>query len=254
MTLKNQENYSQNLIRLNRFIALAGICSRREADELIKKGYITVDGKVVKELGVKVPLDADVRYKGVRIFPEKPFCYKAYKPRGYKCASGNALKNKRNKNGKIFPESVTPATKIVAPLLRTTEGLLLMTNNGILIEKISRNLKTIPQVYEVTATGKVHEDQILRLKRGLVRSGIRFVPQDVFVAEKEKNRKKIVVIITHPYHRFLLRALKEVGIEYLRVKRTYFGEIALGGMEPGDVRELTRKEMLFLWNLPLKKR
>ncbi len=231
---------------MNRYIALSGLCTRRKADELIKKGYIAVNGKVVRELGVKVPLDAVVTYKGMVIYPEKPFAYKIYKPRG---VAGSILSPGTRKKhiGDLLPVEPTPNTISIFPLDRNMEGLSIVTNNGILIEKIMRNKHRIPQVFHVTVNKPLDASLIEKLKKGYISSKIYFVPDDVILLENKGNRRLLSIVVSYRSYKDFQKALRALRIPFIHIKRVEIGEITMRGLpKPGYSHTLFKEEIAYL--------
>ena len=143
-------------IRLNRFISNAGVCSRREADQLIQEGRIKVNGKVVKEMGMKVTLEDRVSHDGKPLNPETYRYVLLNKPKGYITTTEDPLERKTVMDlvAKACRERIVP----VGRLERETLGLLLLTNDGEIVKKLTSQATKIKKIYHVFLDKKLEED------------------------------------------------------------------------------------------------
>ncbi len=144
---KKQQSRAPEEIRLNRYIASSGLCSRREADEIILKGYISVNGKQVKDLGTKVKSDDDVRYKGKKLSSEKKVYILMNKPAGYVTTveDPHAEHTVIDLVKKACTERIYP----VGRLDKDTTGLLLLTNDGDLTKRLTHPKYERKKIYHV---------------------------------------------------------------------------------------------------------
>ena len=155
----------QDIVRLNRFIANAGICSRREADTLISEGVVEINGKIVTELGTKVKLSDVVKVNGKKIEGEKKQYLLLNKPKDYITTMDDPKDRKTVLDlvGKACMERVYP----VGRLDRATTGLLLFTNDGEMTKKLTHPSSNIKKVYQVSLDKNVTQKDMMRLVEGV---------------------------------------------------------------------------------------
>lgn len=231
-------------IRLNKYISNAGICSRREADELIKSGLAEVNGKIVTEMGYKVQPGDVVKFDGKRISAEKNVYILLNKPKGF------ITTTKDEKDRKTVMDLVANATTArifpVGRLDRATTGLLLFTNDGYLTKKLTHPSHSVRKVYHVTLNKKVSFDDL-----ELIRKGVRLIPEGVahvdnvsFIEGKPHNEVGIEIHIG--WNRVVRRIFEKLGYEVEKLDRVSFGGLTKKNLKRGDWRRLTEKEVAFL--------
>ncbi len=239
--LDNQEISS--LIRLNRYIANSGVCSRRDADNLIKAGHISVNGQVVTDLGVKVKPSDKVTYKGKLLSRERKVYILLNKPKGYITTVSDPQERKTVmdlvKNAceeRIFP---------VGRLDRNTSGLLLLTNDGELSAKLSHPSGLVKKIYlvELNQGLKPEDEDKLRdpsfaLEDGPVNlDGLSILSSD---------RKKLGIQIHSGKNRIVRRIFESLGYEIEKLDRTVYANLTKEGLPRGHWRFLTEKEVIRL--------
>ena len=166
MKKKTQQKANSNPdeIRLNKYIANSGMCSRREADEHIAIGLVTVNGKVVTEMGFKVKIDDDVRYDGSRINPEKKTYVLLNKPKGF------ATTTSENK-GRTVMDLVANATsariKPIGRLGRNSTGLLLFTNDDTVVKKFTNSKNGVSRLFQIELDKNLKFEDFKKIKEGL---------------------------------------------------------------------------------------
>jgi len=174
-------------IRLNKYVANAGIASRREADELIKTGIVTVNGQVITEMGYKVQPDDEVRFDGRKISSEKNVYFVLNKPKGFISTSND------EKGRKTVMDLMSTATTArifpVGRLDRQTTGVLLFTNDGYLTKKLTHPSHDIKKIYHVTLDKKLTANDLTDIKKGvrLIPEGIAVVDEISFIEGRPKN-------------------------------------------------------------------
>ncbi|HVZ73254.1 MAG TPA: S4 domain-containing protein [Polyangia bacterium] len=231
-------------MRLQRFLAQAGVSSRRQAEQLITAGAVSVDGQVVTTLGTSVRADARVEVEGKRVFPEKPIYRLMLKPR--MCLSTFGATGERP-TLKKYVRAPEPGLQIVAPLDFLAEGVILLTTDGELAQAITKGKREkgglVPMTYHLKLQGKVKDEDLGRLLKGWRWEGRPIKPMTVEpIATTDKNTWiEMVVAETRP------RALKG-GCEWIRhtllkISRVRFGGISFEGLKMGDVRELSKAEV-----------
>ena len=232
------------MIRLNKYLSEAGVCSRREADRLIESGIVTVDGKTAAP-GMKVEDGQEVRVgKKVVKSKTKKTVLAVYKPAGIVCTE-----DKREKKNIIrflnYPVRITYAGR----LDKDSEGLLIMTNDGDLINGMMRARYAHEKEYKVRVNKEVTPEFIEKMSRG------------VHIRDKEKNLDAVTrpctvkktgkytfsIILTQGLNRQIRRMCEALGYKVDVLKRIRIMNVELGDLKPGQVRELTEQELKELY-------
>ncbi len=237
------EKQEDEKIRLNKFIANAGICSRREADKYIRAGVVTVNGKVITELGYKVNPNDDVRFGGERIKPEKKMYVLLNKPKGYTTTTEDphAQKTVMQLIEKCCKERVYP----VGRLDKDTTGLLLFTNDGELAKKLTHPSHNIEKVYVVTLDKNFKTTDFDKLVEGFdLEDGYISVDAASYLDPDEKSR--IIIQIHSGRNRIVRRMMEHLGYKVKRLDRVKFAGLTKRGLKRGYWRHLTPKEVSFL--------
>ena len=226
----------EETVRLNKYIAECGICSRRDADKLIDAGSIYVNG-VVAEMGCRVSDADEVVYEGRVIRPIRDKIVLAYnKPVGVTCTDRDEHADLTVKDAIDYPVPLHYAGR----LDKDTEGLLLLTNDGDLIDALMRGAHGHEKEYIVKVQGTITDDILDRL-----RSGIYLEDLDVTTRPCQVERlgdKKLSIILTQGLNRQIKRMCKAVGLRVTSLKRIRVASIVLGDLKPGEYRELNGKE------------
>ena len=204
------------------------------------EGRITVNGEVVTTLGTKAdPERDDVRVDGVRVRAATAPVYLAlYKPKG-------VVTTRRDPGGRTTVMDLVPRVAGLFPVGRldvTTEGLLLMTNDGAFAERVSHPRYEVPRVYHAKVHRIPDAETLVRLRRGVMVEGQRMAVDRVRVIEAEKNAW-IEVTLHEGKHHEVKRLLEAVGHPVSKLRRVSFGFLTLRGMKPGDFRSLTPQEV-----------
>ena len=234
---------SDNLIRLNRFISNSGTCSRRDADELIRNGYITVNGKKVTDLGTKVSLKDDVRYRNKRLTAEKKVYILMNKPKDYVTTveDPHASKTVLDLLGSDFRERVYP----VGRLDRATTGVLLLTNDGELTGKLTHPKYKRRKIYHVFLDRDVARNDLFRLTEGIeLEDGI--VAADAVSYADEEDRSQIGIELHSGQNRVVRRMFEKLGYNVRKLDRVYFAGLTKKNLPRGKWRFLTEKEISML--------
>ncbi len=228
-------------IRINKYLSASGVMSRREADRFIMSGRITVNGENAEE-GMKVDGSEEIRIDGVLLEknPESEkkviLCY--YKKRGIVTSTVNQGKEKNNIVDEInYPVRVYP----VGRLDKESEGLILLTNDGSVVNKLLKPSKQIEKEYELSLDKDIPDNDIKKMARG----GIEIVPgrrNKPFKIVRIDNCH-IKVTLTEGMNREIRRVAEYYGYRVMKLKRIRFGNIKLNGLKPGQYRELTEEEI-----------
>lgn len=231
-------------IRLNKYIANAGVCSRREADDLIKSGAIKVNGKIVTELGYRISPEDRVQYGDESLSSEGKKYLLLNKPKDYITTSNDP------EGRKTVMELVKNACKErlypVGRLDRATTGLLLMTNDGDLAKKLTHPSHQVKKVYQVTLDKNLKAVDLKKIAEGVtLEDGLAEVDEISYVGEG--NAKNEVGVVLHSgKNRIVRRIFEHLGYEVVKLDRTYFAGLTKKDLPRGKFRFLTDKEVAML--------
>lgn len=230
-------------IRLNRFIANSGLCSRRDADEHIKNGQIRVNGKVVTDLGTKVSHSDDVRYQNKRLTAEKKVYILMNKPKDYVTTveDPHAEHTVMELLGTDFPERVYP----VGRLDKATTGVLLLTNDGDLAGRLTHPKYERKKVYHVFLDRVVSKEDLFRLTEGVEIDGEKVAADAVSYADEE-DRSQIGIELHSGKNRIVRRLFEALDYRVKKLDRVYFAGLTKKNLKRGRWRFLTEKEISML--------
>lgn len=228
-------------IRLQKFLANAGVASRRAAEELITSGRVSVNGRQVTQLGTKVdPARDRVAVDGAEIKRAVPTWVALNKPRGFLTSRGDP--RGRRTVYDLLPASLQPLF-YVGRLDYDTEGLLLLTNDGDGAQRLLHPRHEVTRVYEAIVTGSMREDTPRRLLRGVRLEDGPARARAVRVTMRGETETRLRVTMTEGRNREVRRLLEAVGHPVARLRRVEFGPIKLGRIKPGEWRYLTDEEI-----------
>jgi 23S rRNA pseudouridine2605 synthase len=227
-------------VRLNKYIAAAGICSRREADQLISAGLITVNGKSVTELGTKVSPTDEVRYNGERIQSERKVYLLLNKPKDYVTTTDDPKERKtvmllvRNAcKERIYP---------VGRLDRNTTGVLLFTNDGDLAKKMTHPSHNKKKIYHVFLNKGLSGGDMNKLAAGItLEDG--FIQPDAISYVSRENKREIGLEIHSGKNRIVRRMFESLDYRVDKLDRVYFGGLTKKNLPRGKWRFLSEKEV-----------
>lgn len=241
-------------IRIQKVLSDNGVLSRRKAEEAIRRGRITVNGRPA-QLGHPVNPRKDViALDGVRVTLQKKknnIYLMLNKPRGFVTTTADEMGRRcvLDLLGDA-PEKVYP----VGRLDRNSEGLLLLTNDGQFANLMMHPSNHVTKTYRVTARPSITDEQAAKLSSGVVLDdGKRTLPATVLVLEKQEGRVVLQITITEGRNRQVRRMCEAVGLEVARLKRTSVGPLKLGMLQPGQWRALKPAEVAALRNAAQKK-
>ena len=229
-------------VRLQKVLAGAGLGSRRACEELIAAGRVSVDGVVVRELGVRVdPQRAVVHVDGARVQLDASMVTLAFnKPAGVV----STMSDERNRPSLASYVVDRPERLFhVGRLDADTEGLLLLTNDGELANRLAPPSHGVRKTYLATVQGRVRPGVGVRLRAGVQLDDGPVVVDSFRVVDSAAGRSMVEVVLHEGRNRIVRRLLEEVGHPVLRLVRTQIGPVRLGTLKPGAMRELTRKEL-----------
>ncbi len=230
-------------IRLNRYIALSGICSRRDADALIASGNITVNGKVVREMGIRVSGSDDIRYKGKRLRKEKRVYLLLNKPKGFVTTTDDphAERTVMDLIKGACSERVFP----VGRLDKSTTGVLLLTNDGELTARLTHPRYKKKKIYHVWLDREMTKNDLISLTTGVdLEDGN--VAADAAAFVEEGDRKQIGIEIHSGQNRVIRRMIEAMGYSVEKLDRVYFAGLTKRKVQRGKWRLLTDKEVIML--------
>jgi len=228
--------------RLQKVIAHAGIASRRKAEQLIQDGKVKVNGKVVRELGIKVSDQDEIEVNGVPIEKEEPVYFMLYKPRGVISSV------KDDKGRKVVTEYLEEVDKRVYPIGRLdydTSGLLLLTNDGEFANLLMHPRYQVEKMYIAKVKGIPSKTELKQLERGVMLEDGMTAPAKVKLKSLDKKKKTSIIEITihEGRNRQVRRMFEKIGHPVLKLKRERYAFLDLRGLNPGDVRELSPHEV-----------
>ena len=226
-------------VRLNKFIANSGICSRREADNYIQAGVVTVNGEVVTELGTKVNIyNDDVRFNGERLKGEEKVYVVMNKPKGYVTTASDPHAEKtvmdllKGCKARVFP---------VGRLDKYTTGVLMFTNDGEIAEKLTHPSYDKKKIYQVTLDKDLTQEDYEKIKSGVLLSDGEIAADELEYVEDD-NHKKIGIEIHSGKNRIVRRIFESLGYEVRGLDRVYFAGLTKKGLKRGQWRFLTQGE------------
>jgi len=227
-------------IRLNKYIANSGICSRREADTFIKTGSATVNGKIITEMGFKVKLDDEVRFDGALISPESKRYVLLNKPKNYI----TTMDDERGR--KTVMELIQTAAKEriypVGRLDRLTTGLLLFTNDGEMAKKLTHPKHQVKKLYHVTLDKKLSMGDLQKISENFVLDGkMVFVDKVSYIENKPKH--EIGIEIHSGRNRIVRRIFEHFGYKVTKLDRVIFAGLTKKNLSRGVWRHLTQQEI-----------
>ena len=230
-------------VRLNKFIANSGVCSRREADNFILAGVVTVNGEVVTELGTKVNINTDdIRFNGERLKGENKIYIIMNKPKGYVTTASDPHADKTVMDLlKGCPSRVFP----VGRLDKNTTGVLMFTNDGEIAEKLTHPSYDKKKIYQVSLDNKLRQEDFEKILSGVELSdGV--IAADELEYIEEDDHRKLGIEIHSGKNRIVRRIFESLGYEVKALDRVYFAGLTKKGLKRGEWRFLTEGEINLL--------
>ena len=237
-----------NPIRLQKYLAERGICSRRQGEEMIRAGRVSVNGKTA-QIGCSVsetdkvcidgkPLRADLR---------KPTYLILYKPRGVV----TTLSDERGRRClKDFLGGVSARVFPVGRLDKDSEGMVLLTDDGELANRLTAPKNHIPKTYRVTVDGLFSDEIIREMTAGMtLDEGENLLPVKIELRERDENRSVVHITLYEGKNRQIRRMCEQVGLNVRLLKRESIGDLRLGDIHPGKIRFLSEEEIRYIKSL-----
>ena len=242
------------LKRLDKLIALNCNVSRKDARKLIKDGAVSVNSRVCLRAEELVDADIDdISVKGYNFTAKEHVYIMLNKPAGFVTTMSDEQGRKTITD---LLDGIEERVYPIGRLDRNSEGLILLTNDGAFANMVMHPSGNIQKTYRVTVSGKVSEEQIIKLSTGLDidSDGRLTLPCDVFVIERKEDRTVLNFIIHEGRNRQIRRMCEMVGLEVLRLKRTEIAGVKLGMLSQGKWRNLNEKELKRLTNISQSKK
>ena len=228
-------------MRLQKYMAECGVASRRKAEEMIREGRVSVNGQVITEMGVQVEEEDAVRVDGIIIRPEAEKKYilyhkpagevtTAHDPEGRPCV----LDHFRDYPVRLYP---------VGRLDYDSEGLLLLTNDGALTERLLHPSHQVDKTYLARVSGAVTQDTLRLLRQGVMLDDHKTSPAKARIVKQEALATVVLITIHEGRNRQVRRMFEAAGHQVTRLRRVRFGPLDLGDLPRGRWRELTPEEI-----------
>ena len=233
--------------RLQKFMARCGVASRRKCEELILDGKVKVNNQVISELGTKINPSMDiVEVEGVLIKPEERKVYIALnKPVGYI----TSVKDEKNRKTVLDLINVEERIYPIGRLDYNTSGLLLLTNDGDVYNKVIHPRQEINKVYIAIVKGHINNKKMDLFREGIDIGGYVTAPAKIRIRKKFDNSTKVEITIQEGKNRQVRRMCEKIGNPVIALKRIKIGDIELDGLEQGKWRHLSEQEVKYLQNL-----
>ncbi len=230
--------------RLHKVLARAGVASRRNAEQLIAQGRVSVDGRVVREMGVKVDPQAQrIAVDGEAVRLPDPVYLVLHKPKGVVCTSGEKDRAPRAID---FAPRGSPRLFAVGRLDKESEGLIILTNDGDLTARLTHPSYQVPKTYRVSVRGVVDPPTLERLKKGIWLAEGKARLKEARVLRTRTEETLLEVTLTEGMNREVRRLLAKVGHPVRSLVRIRLGGLELGDLRRGAVRRLRREEVAAL--------
>lgn len=234
--------------RLQKVIASAGVASRRKAEQLIQEGKVSVNGKIVTEMGIKVSPQDEIKVNGKPLQKEEKVYYLLNKPKGYICAVSD------DKDRKTVIDCFPDVKERIFPVGRLdydTTGLLILTNDGEFANKMMHPRYHLPKTYEVAVDGVLTDQMLTMLQNGIELEDGKTLPAEVYLLKRLEGKKKTVIQITifEGRNRQVRRMMGYFHCEVTRLSRIQYGFLDLGHLRQGQYRKLRSFEIRKLMHM-----
>jgi 23S rRNA pseudouridine2605 synthase len=236
-----------NLVRLNKYLADSGICSRREADKLIESGVVQVNGKIVTQMGTKVGPDDKVQYGGETLKREKLRYVLLNKPKGYITTSDDPQHRKTVMM--LVERACKERIYTVGRLDRNTMGLLLFTNDGELAKKLTHPKHGVKKIYHVCLDKALTKNDLISIGKGLELEDGFIQPDKIAWAEDGHDKKEVGIELHSGRNRIVRRIFEHLGYKVVKLDRVIFAGLTKKDLPRGKWRHLSEKEIGLLKRL-----
>ena len=235
----------QKKISLGTYLAHAGVCSRRKADALVRRGLVQLNGMVVKEPGVEVKKDDTVSYQGRVVQAERKVYVLLNKP--LDCLSAAEDEDMgRSTVVDLVKDACPQRLYPVGRLDYRTTGLIVLTNDGDVAQRLSHPRYEVPKIYKATLNANFKQSDITRVKRGVVLEDGPVIVDDIYHDPHSKDKKQVIVVIHSGKNRIIRRLFQHVGYRTLALDRINYAGLTKKGLKVGHWRFLTNQEVIEL--------
>jgi len=238
-TPKPKKPTNPNEIRLNKYIANSGICSRREADEHIAIGLVSVNGKVVTEMGYKVKLDDEVRYDGARISPEQKAYVLLNKPKGFATTTSEG-------KGRTVMDLVANATssriKPIGRLGRNSKGLLLFTNDDVIVDKFTNSKNGVARLFHLELNKNLRLEDLKKVQEGFKVEGKLITVEEISYIDGA-SKKEIGLKIKNTGNTIIRTIFDYLKYEVVNLDCVAIGHLTKKDIPRGSWKHLTEQEL-----------
>ncbi len=231
--------------RLNKYIASSGLCSRRKADELIEEGKVMVNGKSVTELGYIVQPKDKVFVNKQLIHPVKHEYYRFYKPAGFITTSEDEKGRKTIYD--LLPEKLHHL-KPVGRLDRESTGLIILTNDGDLINELTHPSAKVPKLYRVSINDKISQNDIDKMYKGIEIEPNKKAYAEVDVIEIDNEHTVMEILLYQGLNRQIRKMFEYLGFEVVSLKRIQHATLNLDGLKRGEFKPIKPQQIKELRN------
>lgn len=230
---------SPDEIRLNKYVANSGMCSRREADEHIAIGLVTVNGKVITEMGYKVKRDDDVRFDGRRINPEPKTYILLNKPKGFATTTSSA---KERTVMELVANATTARVKPIGRLGRNSTGLLLFTNDEAVVKKFTNSKHGVPRLFQIELDKNLKYEDLKQVQEGLKVNGKEITVEEIsYIDGQAKNY--IGLKIKNIGNSIIRTIFEHLGYNILKIDCVTIAHLTKKDLPRGHWKHLTEIEV-----------
>ena len=226
-------------IRLNKYIANSGVCSRREADMYIATGQVSVNGEIINEMGYKVKLEDDVRFDGSRINPEAKAYVLLNKPKGFSVTTSN-------EKGMTVMDLVAPATKSriqpIGRLGRNATGLLLFTNDEKLMQKLTNSKAGLPRLFHIELDKNLKGEDLEKIAKGIIVEGKKIFVEDISYVNGSP-KKEIGLKIRNVGNSVIRTIFEHLDYQVVRVDCVTIASLTKKDLPRGKYKHLSQQEI-----------
>ncbi len=231
--------------RLNKYIASSGLCSRRKADELIENGSVSVNGKIVKELGFIVGEKDKVFVENKLIHPVKLQYYRFYKPAGYITTSDDEKGRKTIYD--LLPDNLHHLNP-VGRLDKDSTGLLILTNDGDLANELTHPSVKVPKLYRVVIDAKITNDDIAKMTKGIEIEPNKIAYAQIRILEVDNKHTTMEILLFQGLNRQIRKMFEYLGYNVISLKRIQHATLNLDGLKRGEFKPIKPQQIKELKN------
>lgn len=231
-------------IRLNKYIANSGVCSRRDADLYIQSGNVTVNGKVVVEMGFKVKPNDKVVFDGVLLNPEKKVYVLLNKPKGFSTSDDDRVSNAYE----LVKNASTSVLKPVGRMDKTTVGLLLFTNDNDLIQKFTNAAQHSLKLYHVSLDKNLKFEDLEKIQKGIYVNDHKVWVEDISYVEKQP-KSEVGISVKTSNIKVIRAVFEQLGYNVIKLDRVMYAGLTKWGIARGQWRFLNEQEVINLKNI-----